>query len=556
MFEHLIFLFYLLFFLASLIGYGYLFGYLVDRNFLKLNLGYIGILGVFFCIFISSLTSFIIPHDYNHNLILHLIGLFTLLFSFKIIKKNELFVSIIIFVLLLSGIYVYKNHDDFPYYHLTYALNLSENSFIIGTGAFSHGFRTPSSLFYFHSILYMPGIKFYLFHSGPFYILYFFNISIILELIKKLKKKNFNFTYFFSLACLIFINIVFYRLSEHGTDRSSQILLALIFLIFFEIIMINNLKKNYLINLFFLLIILAASIKVLYYIYFTLIIFLFYENKIKQYDYIKNLRFIVLSILFSSIFILKSFFATGCFLYPAEISCIENFRWSVQKAEVKKLSIHYEWWSKAGGGPNYKTEMSKEKYVQNFNWFNNWLKRHFLGKVTDTMGAIALISLILFLVFRAQHHKRIKKKYLFYSLMPIIFLIEWFLNHPSMRYGGFILFAIPTFIYLAGYIDQNKLGLSKINKRTTILIIFTFLIYNIRNIDRIQSEINIYNYKVFDSPYFFVEDVKSKQIVSKNNLIVYKPINNMCWASKTPCSYNTNINISYNRNFYFIIKND
>ena len=29
------------------------------------------------------------------------------------------------------SLYVYKNHDDFSYYHLTYALNLSENKFII-----------------------------------------------------------------------------------------------------------------------------------------------------------------------------------------------------------------------------------------------------------------------------------------------------------------------------------------------------------------------------------------------------------------------------------------
>ena len=34
---------------------------------------------------------------------------------------------------MLIGAYVFKNHDDFPYYHLTYALNLSENSFVVGT---------------------------------------------------------------------------------------------------------------------------------------------------------------------------------------------------------------------------------------------------------------------------------------------------------------------------------------------------------------------------------------------------------------------------------------
>jgi hypothetical protein len=60
--------------------------------------------------------------------------------------------SCILTLIFLIGAYVYKNHDDFPYYHLTYALNLSENKFIVGTGIFSHGFRTFSSLFYFHSL--------------------------------------------------------------------------------------------------------------------------------------------------------------------------------------------------------------------------------------------------------------------------------------------------------------------------------------------------------------------------------------------------------------------
>jgi len=139
----------------------------------------------------------------------------------------------LLIVILWLGIYVYKNHDDFPYYHLTYALNLSENSFMVGTGNFSHGFRTFSSLFFFHSILYMPFIDFYLFHSGPFFILIFFNFIIISNLLKKFKNNKIDFIYFFSLLSFIFINVAFYRVAEHGTDRSAQILLILIFIFFF-----------------------------------------------------------------------------------------------------------------------------------------------------------------------------------------------------------------------------------------------------------------------------------------------------------------------------------
>ena len=54
------------------------------------------------------------------------------------LKKDYALCLVMISVMIL-GVFIFKNHDDFPYYHLTYALNLSENSFLIGTGAFGHG---------------------------------------------------------------------------------------------------------------------------------------------------------------------------------------------------------------------------------------------------------------------------------------------------------------------------------------------------------------------------------------------------------------------------------
>ena len=105
--------------------------------------------------------------------------------------------------IFLVGAYVYKNHDDFSYYHLTYSLNLSENQFIIGTGIFSHGFRTFSSLFYYHSVLYMPLIKFYLFHIGPFFIIIFFNYIIISKIFEEYKNDKINFLYFSKISDII-----------------------------------------------------------------------------------------------------------------------------------------------------------------------------------------------------------------------------------------------------------------------------------------------------------------------------------------------------------------
>ena len=176
MHYHLILFLYSILFIHSIIGYGIIFSTIANKELLSENIGYIGIIGFFFISLISIFTSFFFAHNYLHNIILHTIGIIGFLTSFSNFKKfTEVKYLWLLIVILWLGIYVYKNHDDFPYYHLTYALNLSENSFMVGTGNFSHGFRTFSSLFFFHSVLYMPFIDFYLFHSGPFFILIFFN---------------------------------------------------------------------------------------------------------------------------------------------------------------------------------------------------------------------------------------------------------------------------------------------------------------------------------------------------------------------------------------------
>jgi hypothetical protein len=176
MLDHIFFLFYLLIFLISNIGYGFLLTNSFRKNLRIYNFGYLGILGFFVIVLISYLSSYFFAHGYLHNTILHLTGV--MIFIFNITRNTRKYSSelrniFIIFFIFLIGIYVFKNHDDFGYYHLTYSLNLSENKFMIGTGLFSHGFRTSSSIFYYHSILYLPYIKYYLFHSGPFFILVF-----------------------------------------------------------------------------------------------------------------------------------------------------------------------------------------------------------------------------------------------------------------------------------------------------------------------------------------------------------------------------------------------
>ena len=62
-----------------------------------------------------------------------------------------------------------------------------------------------------------------------------------------------------------------------------------------------------------------------------------------------------------------------------------------------------------------------------------------------------------------------------------------------------------------------------------------------RNIIRLNKEITFYNYNLLKSPHFYVKDIKSKKILENNEFKVFSPINGMCWASQTPCSYRKNM---------------
>ena len=239
------------------------------------------------------------------------------------------------------------------------------------------------------------------------------------------------------------------------------------------------------------------------------------------------------------------FLNTGCFLYPAEISCL-NTEWSIPKNEVKMMSIHYEWWAKAGGGAGYSHELPKENYIKNFVWFENWVDKHFFNKVSDTFLGTMFICLVVFLSFLYFHNgknENDKHKYILAYLFLLIFLIEWFLNHPSMRYGGYVLISLPIIIFTSSMINNFKFSKKKFFKLVMFFVILSFFIYNSRNVIRINKEIEVYGYKPLNSPYFYVEEVNSEIIIDKNGQKIFAPIGNSCWSSKTPCSYNKNLKI-------------
>ena len=119
----------------------------------------------------------------------------------------------------------------------------------------------------------------------------------------------------------------------------------------------------------------------------------------------------------------------------------------------------------------------------------------------------------------------------------MILFLEWFLRHPSMRYGGYVLFALPIFLFISRKLETYQLTEKRLHLSTIFLILSTILIYEVRNIKRINYEMNFYGYDLINSPNFNVLNVDYEIISQNKNFKIYKPINGMCWATPTPCSY-------------------
>ena len=185
---------------------------------------------------------------------------------------------------------IYKTHDDFHYYHFPYSYYLTEYPALIGIGQFNHGFRTPSSIFYFNSLIFLPAIKYFTFYISAILFLVFSNLILLSKIIEKFKEKDVNYISYLCLLFFIFINIFFYRLQEHGTDRSAQILILILLIYLISFI---NFETNYEDNIFkiFILLGLIISLKAFYLLYLSLSIPIFYIlYKEKNFFNISNIK--------------------------------------------------------------------------------------------------------------------------------------------------------------------------------------------------------------------------------------------------------------------------
>jgi hypothetical protein len=537
--------------LISVLGYGFLFLRInkINKN---LNFGYLGLFGIFFLITYSYLSNLFLPHSQFHNSIIIILGI--VIFFYYIIKdfnnhklNNEILFCSLLFIILFLSLLMIKNHDDFSYYHFQYTYYLTQDSFSFGVGQFNHGFRTPSSIFYLNSLFYLPIVDYYLFNFSSALILGFANIIFLKKIGTSLQKIKFTFSNnktlfikYLSLFSLVFINIFFYRISEHGTDRSAQILILILIVELYEFFLKEDFQKYRLAFLYFLFGIIV-SLKAFYFLYlvFLIPIFLYVlKNKKNFYLTFKYLffnRFFLFVFLLICLIIFSYFSNTGCLLYPLNFTCFEKFKWTIPSHEVVHMNNWYELWSKGGANPNFRVE-SPDQYIKGFNWVNNWFDQYFFNKMSDFILGIFSVVLLFFIIFLRP---KLKHKFFFVnnfiiSIYLIIFfiLIEWFCNHPSLRYGGYCVIALLFFIPSSYLLSSYNINLKKFSQSVIFLVFLTFVIFLIRNINRLDNEVKKYQYKPLKETYYSID---KKYFIIQDKMNMMKKKYKDCKKSSSKC---------------------
>ena len=553
--------FYLL--LISVVGYGILFQNLCYehiKNISDQNEIYIGFYGLFFLTFISLISSLFVPHNFIHNIILHIIGVLLFIFL-KIKNKKDYSKSIfLISLFVLSALLISKTHDDFSYYHLPFTKYLTENKVIFGMGNLGHGYKLISSIFFLNSTFYLPVIEYFSFHFSLLFFLIFFNYILLKEI---LSDKTHDVIRFLCIFAFTFFNLSFNRIAEYGTDKAGQLLIVILIIKIFQHICFDN-NKFKINNIIILLPLLGLCISLkTYFLPYMLLVVIIILLDIKLSKSIKTILFSrSFLIIFISLltYFFHHFISTGCFISPLSITCFgDNLEWASKSAKYKDLAIWLEQWAKAGAGPGFRVEDPLD-YIKNFNWIPHWFEKYFTGKFLDQLGVLISIFFVIFLTLKSFKLSSVslsmnKKIVTFYLLILMIFFI-WFTKHPTLRYGGYSIVFLTLSIPIA-ILFQRAINRKNFKKNFKYLVLLIVVIFNFKNIVRINNEFqrtDLYRFNNF--PHYAIPEKKFISQKSSSGLTFYRTSGH-CWNTPTPCtgSLKSKIGVKKINGYYFLIKN-
>ncbi len=532
------------------------------------------ILGGVFLGLISFILNFILPLKIIFN---NALFIFPILFLFLNYKKKEIFIlfKLIVVISFISTLLLsYSNfyRPDAGWYHIPFVRLITDYKLIVGTSSLHWAFGNHSILQYLSAFLSnsITGATGMLYTNSilPSVFLLFFLYNFYNE--KKLILKIFLFL----IISIFFIEMN--RYSEYGNDNLAHLYFFYLIYVFF----IQSLKKEKISNAessskFFLLAFFGFFIKTTQ--IFTIFIPMYFFIKKKLF---KKLKFYpIFSTTIFLLWITKNILISGCLIYPIQSSCIEKLSWYNSKSN-NLISVHEaakftELLQKGYVFENKTIMMSKEDYLKDFNWLQNYFlngKYKIVSKKFDLLLIFITFTLILSLILSRNFKDKLKIKirlkelniFLIFNITALMIII---LKVPDGRflfsYLVFCLFALTLFIL---NLFRKLISKRILYKSFNIMLVVLSIIFFTKNLNRILIKNESLSAEVSLKPEFNKKDVDfinvkindKKQldfIVAKSKNLYFSNQKNDCVYSPSPCIANIKIlqNIKIVEKFSYLV---
>ena len=495
-----------------------------------------GLFGFIFIGLISLTVNFFYPLNLIiNNTIFIIIFFVSFMLNFfnqnkiKLIKKI-LCVSFFCYILF---IYANVNNPDALLYHLPYSKIINDEKIIIGLANIHFRFGHISifqyiSSFFNNSLFKENGVLIPIGLLTSYFFIYCYKLFKSDFKIDSLRLKS-----YFTFLILIFSLYSFNRYSGYGNDAQTHIyyFLGILYLLDFFI------KKRDLITFkkFSLIFLFTFFTKPFYII--TLIIPLVIFFLIRKKFIIFRTKFFIFSLFFILLWVIKGFLITGCLIYPIQKTCFKKVIW-FDNSYIKKVSAEGEAWAKAWPR-NLNKSLNQVEYNKDLNWLPTWLRTHFFVIIEKLTPVIIFIILnYLFFYFthclKKNYQKYNKKFYTLIFYTSFLYVILWFLNFPTYRFG--VSFIYTFMIFSLYFIFIRNINFIKIKKYYNFfiffIIIFTCLIF-VKNINRVFS---INAKSISPSMYDPLDNGKYLKVFNKEKVFTYYNKDSACGYSASPCS--------------------
>jgi hypothetical protein len=507
--------------LLSIFGYAFIFKKIIKKDlFYSIN-NYDFFYGLFIIVLLSIFINFFAPLKF-FSIPVVIIGLLLFFYGKKIKIYNVNFIFYLIIIPIISFFsYFNGNNVDSPMYHLQVLKWISEHKISLGLTNLEMRLGNNSS---WHSFLALVDIGFKSW-SAKYYVSNILVAVITVQVISQKTLSLSNLFLFLSVCYLVLFSylhpfnngIILNHLGNPEVDIASMVLFFFSIYLFLKLVE-TNFINNELVDLLTIVIFLSITIKLSNVGLVLIPLYIFFKNR--QYFFFNSLHYVIL--LASFLWTVRSFFISGCFLFPLKSTCFST-PWLASTDKIE----HY---SKIIMGFARDTRL-RDKYtnfeyiIDSNEWILPWFHDYFLNtsllKISTALLLLSIFIAILFLVLNKSFYIQniVRKNFIFFLIYFIITILIWF-QAPEIRFGWGWIIGFPC-VVISGLVFHLQC-IKKVKRFyfSTVLVGLLVLLVS-KHLEKFQMQQLFSNKKIFNYE-------KIVKIGNYSNIDFYKSINHEC----------------------------